>query len=654
MGAVNFSLSPDLVQALVDALPLEVLVETGTFEGDTIASFLSRFQEIHSVELSEHYVERAKARFANEPHVHIAHGDSSGYLKQLVPALSSRGVLYYLDAHWCVASNTAGNKSQCPLLDEIAAIGSSGQLGEASVIVIDDARLFLAPPPAPHDISQWPSFDEIVTALRRLSDRHEMMVVNDVIVFFASGARDSMKGFARKDGVDWLHAFQAQQANAALRMSLEEKESVIQSQHTSIRGLHEYQAEVVKDLLEKEEVIRSTLLGADTALNHRGLLAVEGDSAAQDAPTTLAPVRGEDRPAKRLAAALGSAEVNALLVRGLEEKEAVIQEMKKALHAYRSAFSLMGFFARPFMRLSPLASFSRLIPRPRLGVLYQHEPQDLLIPRSYLCDPALAHAPKVSLVTPSFRQAAFIERTIHSVLDQNYPNLEYYVQDGGSEDGTRAIIERHADRMAGWESRPDEGQSQAINLGFARTSGEIMAWLNSDDILLPGALHCVVDFFNRNPDVDVIYGHRLLIDENDRLIGRWILPAHSNGILSWADFVPQETLFWRRSLWDKVGGRIDESFRFAMDWDLLLRFREAGARFARIPRFLGGFRIHPHQKTSASISEVGYKEMDRLRERSLGRVPTHSEVRRAVAPYMLRHLACEVGWRIRGKLGGHR
>jgi len=240
------------------------------------------------------------------------------------------------------------------------------------------------------------------------------------------------------------------------------------------------------------------------------------------------------------------------------------------------------------------------------------------------------------------------------VLEQNYPNLEYHVQDGGSEDGTLEIIQRHAHRLAGWESRSDSGQSQAINLGFAHTSGEIMAWLNSDDILLPGALHCVVDFFNRNPDVDVIYGHRLLIDENDKLIGRWILPAHNDKILSWADYVPQETLFWRRSIWEKVGGRIDESFRFAMDWDLLLRFRDAGARFARVPRFLGGFRIHPHQKTSAAISEIGFQEMDRLRERALGRVPTHLEVRRAVAPYLLRHLACEVGWRIRGTLGGHR
>ena len=599
MGAVNFSLSPDLVQALADALPLEVLVETGTFEGDTIAGLLSRFQEVYSVELSPHYFEKAKARFANEPHVHLTHGDSSHYLKELAPALSARGVLYYLDAHWCVATNTAGARSQCPLLDEIGAIR---RLGETSVLVIDDARLFLAPPPEPHDISQWPSFDEIVTALRRLSDRHELMVVNDVIAFYPPAARDSIHRFARTHGVDWLRARQSQLENTALRASLEDKEKVIRMQQDSIAQLHERLEQMAK--------------GGETVF--------------------------------------ASPEVNALLVRGLEEKEAVIQEMNKALNAYRSAFSMLGIFSRIMMRLSPGSTIGRLIPRPRLGVLYQHEPRDLVIPRSYSSDPALAHAPKVSLITPSFGQAAFIERTILSVLDQNYPNLEYYVQDGGSEDGTREIIQRHAHRLAGWESRPDAGQSQAINLGFAHTSGEIMAWLNSDDILLPGALHCVVDFFNRNPDVDVIYGHRLLIDENDRLIGRWILPAHDARILSWADYVPQETLFWRRSIWEKVGGRIDESFRFAMDWDLLLRFREAGARFARIPRFLGGFRVHPHQKTSAAIGEIGFQEMDRLRQRVLGRVPTHLEVSRAVAPYLLRHLACEMGWRIRGILGGYR
>jgi hypothetical protein len=178
-----------------------------------------------------------------------------------------------------------------------------------------------------------------------------------------------------------------------------------------------------------------------------------------------------------------------------------------------------------------------------------------------------------------------------------------------------------------------------------------MAWLNSDDVLFPGSLARVADFFAHNPEVDVVYGHRVLIDVDDREVGRWLLPPHDGEVLSWADFVPQETLFWRRRIWEKVGGQIDESFRFAMDWDLLLRFREAGARFARLPVFLGGFRVHPQQKTSAGISDIGFTEMNRLRQRTLGRVPTQKEIMRAVVPYMMRHTATHLGWRVRMRLG---
>lgn len=287
----------------------------------------------------------------------------------------------------------------------------------------------------------------------------------------------------------------------------------------------------------------------------------------------------------------------------------------------------------------------------RLGHLIQHGPLDLRLPAHYARPIHIGQPPKISIVTPSFRQAGFIERTIKSVLDQNYPNLEYFVQDGGSEDGTKEILSSYADRLTGWESRPDNGQSQAINLGFAKTSGEIMAWLNSDDVLLPGALAYVASYFNRHPEVDVVYGHRILIDENDQQIGRWMLPQHNDEVLSWADYIPQETLFWRRRIWDKMGGQVDESFRFAMDWDLLIRFREAGARFARLPRFLGGFRIHTQQKTSAEISGVGKQEMTRIRERMLGRVPSDSEIYVALLPYLRKHIITDLWWRIRRSLG---
>jgi glycosyltransferase involved in cell wall biosynthesis len=246
--------------------------------------------------------------------------------------------------------------------------------------------------------------------------------------------------------------------------------------------------------------------------------------------------------------------------------------------------------------------------------------------------------PLITVVTPSFGQAQFLERTLGSVLGQDYPRLEYVVQDGGSRDGTVAILERYQGRLARWVSAPDRGQAHAVNLGFAGSRGEVMGYLNSDDLLLPGALHAVAATFERHPDVDVVYGHRVVIDEEDGEIGRWVLPAHDDEVLSWADYVPQETLFWRRRVWERVGSGVDESFRFALDWDLLLRFRDAGARFLRIPRFLGCFRVHAAQKTSTRMEDLGLLEMARLRERCHGRSVTDREIRRHTRPYLWRHL----------------
>ena len=363
--------------------------------------------------------------------------------------------------------------------------------------------------------------------------------------------------------------------------------------------------------------------------------------------------RRREQAIKELQAALEELRAVKKMNARLEEKEAVIAEQAKALQAYRAAFAVLGPFIGPLthFKLGVRSVFRRTIGRlgPRLGVLHQHAPAPLRMPAMTAQVPT--PAPKISIVTPSFGQATFIERTLKSVIGQDYPNLEYFVQDGGSQDGTVEILERYAGKLTGWTSLRDNGQSQAINRAFARTNGEIMAWLNSDDILFPGALACVADYFAKHPDIDVIYGHRVLIDEKDREIGRWILPMHEDYVLSWADFVPQETLFWRRGIWEKAGGSIDESFRFAMDWDLLLRFRDAGARFARVPAFLGGFRVHAQQKTTAGISDIGFAEMDRLRNRALGRVPTHFEIRKALARYMLRHTATDLGWRIRNRLG---
>ncbi len=289
--------------------------------------------------------------------------------------------------------------------------------------------------------------------------------------------------------------------------------------------------------------------------------------------------------------------------------------------------------ARNPIRNSPLI-------RPRLGQLMHYSPRPLRLPPRYASTQPPRNAPRISIITPSFNQAHLIERTIQSVLDQGYPNVEYIVQDGGSRDGTAEVLARFASRLHHWESTPDQGQTDAINRGFRHASGEIMAYLNSDDLLLPGALNAIARYIESHPGVDAVYGHRILIDEQDREIGRWVLPPHDDRVLSWADYVPQETLFWRRRAWEAVGGRFDDSFHFAMDWDFLLRLREAGARFARMPRFIGAFRILEKQKSSASISDVGMQEMSRLRLRTLGYQPKAEEVHLHVAPYLARHMLC--------------
>ncbi len=272
----------------------------------------------------------------------------------------------------------------------------------------------------------------------------------------------------------------------------------------------------------------------------------------------------------------------------------------------------------------------------RLGTLCSHAPRLLSVPRRYHRTTPPADSPVISIVTPSFNQGPYLQATLDSVLGQGYPRLEYVVQDGGSGDNSVAILQRYADRLTHWESAPDGGQTQAVNRGFRSTTGEIMAYLNADDLLLPGSLAYVARFFRERPDVDVVYAHRVIVDADGHEVGRWVLPRHDDRVLDWADYVPQETLFWRRRIWDRVGAALDESFRFAMDWDLLLRFRAAGARFVRLPRFLGAFRIHPQQKTQTLV-DAGLEEMARLRTRCHGRPITWLEVNRGVARYFRRH-----------------
>lgn len=269
--------------------------------------------------------------------------------------------------------------------------------------------------------------------------------------------------------------------------------------------------------------------------------------------------------------------------------------------------------------------------------------------------------PRFSIVTPSYQQARFLRQTMLSVLCQGV-NGDYVVQDGGSQDGSVEII-RHvasyhdsppaagpAIRLADWQSTPDRGQSDAIVRGFAKTSGDpddVMAWINSDDLYLPGSLAIVADYFARHPEVDAVYSHRLLMDEESNEIGRWFLPEHDPAVLRLNDFVPQETLFWRRRIWDKVGG-IDTSLQFAMDWDLLLRFQAAGAQIVRLPHFLACFRLHSAQKTSAEMHRIGQREIDMLRTKVHGRfiAPEDLETNGRLARYLRRSALLELLWNL--------
>ena len=223
--------------------------------------------------------------------------------------------------------------------------------------------------------------------------------------------------------------------------------------------------------------------------------------------------------------------------------------------------------------------------------------------------------PKISVVTPSFNQAPFLEETIQSVLSQGYPDLEYIVMDGGSTDGSIDIIRKFAEHLSHWESAKDDGQAAAIRSGFGRANGEIFGWLNSDDTLVSGTLRKVGEFFAAQPEIDLVYADLNLIDtEGKRLYTA--RPLLRLGILVYENaFIPQQAMFWRRSLYERVGG-VDPKLHFAMDFDLVIRFLLAGATVRKLPGILANYRWHPAAKSS-NLRDVMEKELYELVRRHL-------------------------------------
>lgn len=271
--------------------------------------------------------------------------------------------------------------------------------------------------------------------------------------------------------------------------------------------------------------------------------------------------------------------------------------------------------------------------RPPLWTFEQHRPRSIDLSRLGAPPKLPANPPRFAIVTPSRNHARFLRATIDSVLVQDYPDLRYHVQDCESADGTVELLRSYGDRIS-WNSVSDRGQSHAINLGFAGVDCDIMAYLNSDDVLLPGTLAKVARFFDAHPEIDFVYGNRIFIDLDGLEIGRAVLPPHDARALHYADYIPQETMFWRRKVWDAIGS-YDEAFHYALDWDFILRAQAAGFRFARLPAFLACFRVHDDQKT-ATAYDVGRREMNILRERYLGIVPMQRDIYRAIMPYLAR------------------
>jgi glycosyltransferase involved in cell wall biosynthesis len=214
--------------------------------------------------------------------------------------------------------------------------------------------------------------------------------------------------------------------------------------------------------------------------------------------------------------------------------------------------------------------------------------------------------PRISIVTPSLNQAAFLPRTLESVLSQQGDfDLEYVVQDGGSTDGSVELLRRHEGRLA-WRSEPDSGQSDAINRGLRRTTGEIVGWVNSDDLLLPGALARVAAAFAANPGAAWLHGGCEIVDEHDRPIRRWLTAYkdwrcrhYSRRALLVENFVSQMTVFWRRSAMERVG-LLDETLRYTFDYDYWLRLSALGDPLY-LPERLAAFRWYTSSKSGAQF-----------------------------------------------------
>jgi glycosyltransferase involved in cell wall biosynthesis len=247
-----------------------------------------------------------------------------------------------------------------------------------------------------------------------------------------------------------------------------------------------------------------------------------------------------------------------------------------------------------------------------------------------------ASPPRVSIITPSLNQGAFIESMLRSVLSQDYPNLEILVIDSASTDNTAEILNRylpwHADRLR-FVSEPDRGQAHALNKGVAQTTGEIIAWLNSDDTFEPGAISAAVEFLQRHTDVDLVYGDANFVGVDDRVITRCahVEPYDWNRLVHYSDFIVQPAAFFTRRAFEAVGGG-DESLQYTMDYDLFLKIA-AGFKVAYLPRVMANFKWWGQNK-SATGGWERLREIERITGAFGARgLPAYSRIEAAFLDY---------------------
>jgi peptidoglycan hydrolase CwlO-like protein len=431
--------------------------------------------------------------------------------------------------------------------------------------------------------------DAEIAALKQVCDERETMIMQQ-----DGNLRHFIRTVGELDAA--LNATRTEQARLELALNRMPRDLGEAAKAIADQAVHVRNIEALVVLRDREiAVLRGTLAERDQSL------------------ANYAAGHGSLEQAKHYGRLLAEKEaVLQALNRACAERETVIAQLTADATDSTSVLRKLWMASAAFLREKLWRPFDTWLFRHiverywmQIGVLRHHDPKPLVWDTPPTGRRPVSALPQIAIVTPSYGQEKFIERTLLSVLDQS-----------------PAIIARHAARLRHWESAKDHGQADAIRRGFTHLTpalgpDDLMAWLNSDDLLGPGVLRYVAEYFTQHPEVDVIYGHRIIIDEADGDVGRWIMPRHDPHVLEWIDYVPQETMFWRKRAWDLAGG-IDPSFQFALDWDLLARFQQAGCRMVRLPYALGAFRVHAEQKTSQAIHTTGAEEMKRIRTRFHG------------------------------------